>query len=340
MSVHEDNYTKFFLNSDAVGEDGEDDDEFETDDEETQGARDTYDSESVGSATEKHPTEAFNDTGKNNHFFVWKSKTHTSMKNKLLRQVEDVEGSGGDTDDAESIYSDTSSDYDLNQEENDENYEYGDEETDNQHGKASHSKSLHGEEDSEIFFNEASEILIRGFKQNLNMENVILEINSCKHAHAIQIEDLCYYLVKAMFNLPLVLNKTEATGSGYPSSFDYLTVIKQQIQKGLGYLCKNYYTKTKQSQKIFLNALLDFFVEASPVNNVNLLDTCYVKLVHYLYDDEKVGFLSDDLILEWYDSKLIDPKVSVKDKAGLKKLENFINWLKEDDDDEEDEDEE
>jgi hypothetical protein len=78
-------------------------------------------------------------------------------------------------------------------------------------------------------------------------------------------------------------------------------------------------------------------VEASPVNNVNLLDTCYVKLVHYLYDDEKVGFLSDDLILEWYDSKLIDPKVSVKDKAGLKKLENFINWLKEDDDDEEDE---
>ena len=335
MSVHEDNYTKYFLNSDTVGADGEDDDEFDTEDEETQAGRDAYDCESVGSAGDKHTTEAFNDTGKSNHFFVWKSKTHTSMKNKLLRQVEDVEGSGGDTDDNESVYSDTSSDYDLNQDENDENYEYADEETDDQHGKASHSKSAHNEEDSEIFFNETSEILIRGFKENLNMENVILEINSCKHAHAIQIEDLCYYLVKAMFNLPLVMNRTQAAGvTSYPVNFDYLSVIKQQIQKGLGFLCKNYYTKTKQSQKIFLNALLDFFVEASPVCNVSLLDACYVKLVHYLYDDEKVGFLSDDLILEWFRAKLNDPKTSVKDKAGLKKLENFINWLEEDDDDE------
>ena len=44
------------------------------------------------------------------------------------------------------------------------------------------------QEDTEIFFNEVIEIIERGLKQNLDPKNVILEINSSKHANNIQVK--------------------------------------------------------------------------------------------------------------------------------------------------------
>jgi translation initiation factor eIF-2B subunit epsilon len=339
LSVHEDNYVKYMLNSDANVED-DDDDQFETDNETETHENYNNDAESVASADVQN--ESVNDTNKNNHFFVWKqSNAFKSLKNKLLRETDEL-GSGNNTDDNKSVYSDTSSvnsDYYQEDTDDDNNLTNEPKEIKSNLNKAVSTESLkstrqNNEEDTEIFVNEATEILKRGFKENLNLENVILEINSCKHAHDIQIDDLCYYLVKVMFNLPLVLNRNEGN-----ENFDYLTVIKAQIQRALGYLFKNYYTKKKQTQKIFLNALLDFFVELKPLNNVNLIDTVFVKLVHYLYNDEKAGFLSDEVILEWYDAKLNDSKTSPKHKSGLKNLEIFIKWLEEESDEEEDDDE-
>ena len=331
LSVQEDNYTKYFLNSDQSNQE-EDDHEFETfDNEDT--TNDNYDAESV--ASDNETTQADKDTGKNNHFFVWTSKSMTAFKNKLLRQQDDA-ASDNDSDEHGSVYSDTTSDDNGLYSEDDHEEEHEDHKSILKAAVSSESlKSSHqNEEDSEIFFNETTEILIRGFKENLKLENVVLEINSCKHAHDIQIDDLCYYLVRTMFNLPLVFPTKEIS-----AGFDYLTSVKSQIQKSFSYLFKNYFTKTKQSQKIFLNAFLDFFVEAKPVNSVSLLDTVYLKLMHYLYTDDKVGFLNDEVILDWYDSKLKDQKLSDRHKIGLKKLENFIKWLEEEDEDEDDEEE-
>lgn len=321
------------MKSDPTNDDG-DDDEFE--DDENTATEATHESESVASAEDNNQDDPLNDTGKNSHFCVWKCASKSSqIKNKLLREHDEEAHSDNDLDDQKSVYSDSSSDQ--------SDLETSDAETDNEFkpeadlkpAVSSESlKSVHlNEEDAEIFVGEASEIVKRGLVENLNVDNVILEINSCKHAHNIQIDDLNYYLVRVILNMPFMLNKT--------NQFDYLAVLKQQFVKAFGKLCANYFTSTKKSQRIFLDAMLDYFLETKPVNNVNLLDTVYLKLVNYLYNDESVGFLSDEVILDWYESKMNDKKTSEKHKTGLKKLEKFIEWLEdeEDDDDEEDEDE-
>lgn len=58
-------------------------------------------------------------------------------------------------------------------------------------------------EDSELFINEVIELLQIALKKNLESSNIILEINSRKHANNIQIDDLCFYLAKAMLVLPI-----------------------------------------------------------------------------------------------------------------------------------------
>lgn len=135
------------------------------------------------------------------------------------------------------------------------------------------------DEDHVTFLNETTEILKRGLKNNLNPDNVILEINSCKHANNIQIDDLCYFLTKALLNLPIGMNQTDLT------QLDYLSTFKAYVKKSLGELLTNYFTKTKKSQQVFLDSMLDFFVEMKLVDTTSLLDTVYVKLVHYLYND-------------------------------------------------------
>lgn len=139
------------------------------------------------------------------------------------------------------------------------------------------------DEDHQTFLNETGEILQRGLKQNLNPDNVILEINSCKHANNIQIDDLCYFLTKAILKLPIDLKSQEA--------FDYLATIKSYVKKSFISLLTNYFTKTRQSQKIFLDSTLDFFVEMKSNESSDVLDTSYVKLLHFLYNDNE--FLSE-----------------------------------------------
>ncbi len=118
----------------------------------------------------------------------------------------------------------------------------------------------------------------QGLKNNLNPDNLILEINSCKHANNIQIDDLCYFLTKALLNLPVVLNN-QAT---------YLKTFKSYIQDLLKDLLVNYYTKTKKSQKIFLDATLDYFVEIKSADSLSILDADYVRIIHFLYNDVEV----------------------------------------------------
>jgi len=85
LSVHEDNYMKYILNSDTHVDEDDDDDQFEKDNETTE-THETYDAESVASADIQN--EAVNDTNKNNHFFVWKQSNNVSL-NKLLRETDE-----------------------------------------------------------------------------------------------------------------------------------------------------------------------------------------------------------------------------------------------------------
>ena len=77
------------------------------------------------------------------------------------------------------------------------------------------------DEDHETFLSETIEILKRGLKENLKADNLILEINSCKHANNIQIDDLCYFLTKAVLKLPMVMN----------SQGSYLASFKEYVKR-------------------------------------------------------------------------------------------------------------
>ncbi len=73
--------------------------------------------------------------------------------------------------------------------------------------------------------------------------------------------------------------------------------------------------------------------------SLNLLETVYVKLIHFFYND--IEFLSDLVINEWYNEKRTKFVNQIDKMNALKKLEPFIKWLQESDEesDEQDDDE-
>lgn len=304
FSVSEDNYSKYFLNAIGVDDGEESDDDFGSVD----GEEDYEDEESIQSERGDE-----DDTSKNNHFYVWKIRSNKveAQQNRLRRNSED------------SLASSNSCRSELSAESTDEFDQESDEDEDEYVGDASAGLaegSKIADEDHETFMNETIEILKRGLKENLKADNLILEINSCKHANNIQIDDLCYFLSKAVLNLPIVMGQQD----------NYLGAFKEYVKKSLGDLLVNYYTKTKQSQKFFLDATLDFFVE-SPQDLVS----SFVKLLHYLYND--LELLSEIVINEWYEDKL--NKEEADSLNTLKRLQPFINWLQESDEDSDEEDE-
>lgn len=211
------------------------------------------------------------------------------------------------------------------------------------------------QEDIEIFFNEVLEILERGLKQNLDPGYVILEINSSKHANNIQIDDVCYFVAKAVLYLPIALHAKNMlkVSSDQVTKLDYLNVLKIQLKKNTS-LLKNYHTKTKQSQKILLDAVHEFFIE-SPFNMSNygskfgFLDACYAKLMHYFYNDCEI--LNDAVAIEWFgkqksslEAKAVSDNTLKYDleskRHAVNKLEPFIKWLEESEEEDSDEEDE
>ena len=69
---------------------------------------------------------------------------------------------------------------------------------------------------------------------------------------------------------------------------EYLSAFKTFVKKQIGTLLENYYTSTKQSQKIFLDSALDFFVEMKQIGTVSSIENIYVKILHFLFNDIEV----------------------------------------------------
>lgn len=373
FSVSDDNYLKYNSTVRLSLADDEGDDEIEIDENEEfdsmehsayQDDDDDDDNQSVSSEARN----AAGDTSKNNHFYIWKftrsiinkeeemispNENDSSIGNKLLRQSQSAaDNSDGDDMVGESSeYSTDSSDEDNdNNQKINADYEDDDEDFYEHEEKKPEAKATH-HEDSDIFLSETIDSLQRGLKQNLDPDNIILEVNSSKHANNIQIDDLCYYLARALLYLPICYNSNSNKLPSIESviEFDYLQSIKTQLKK-YDPILKNYYTRSRQSQKLFLSSYLDFFIETKlkvKINNVvtSFIDAYYVKLLHYLYND--CDFLNEEVILEWFErlEKVNSEKKDLENlelrKYANKKLEPFIKWLKEaEEDDDEDEDDE
>jgi hypothetical protein len=78
-----------------------------------------------------------------------------------------------------------------------------------------------------------------------------------------------------------------------------------------------------------MNAFFDFYVENPTVTQYA------IKTIHHMFND--CEFLNDECIIQWHEKKLKEDKLSDEEKNLLKKMEPFIEWLKEDEDEEDDE---
>ena len=194
LSVKEDNITKYMLSnkSYAVSDGCDDDSEFESSDEETNENDEQVEYETDDN--QSNISEENMDTFRNRHFYIWKFSTNIKKKEKqtnhLLRQNEidsDSEFVVNESTDYSSSESDSSS-QDDNKNQSDESDSEGDAKKSTQSLQKKQLKLI--QEDTEIFFNEVIEIIERGLKQNLDSKNVILEINSSKHANNIQVKKI------------------------------------------------------------------------------------------------------------------------------------------------------
>ena len=89
-----------------------------------------------------------------------------------------------------------------------------------------------------------------------------------------------------------------------------------------------------------------FFVETklTATSSTNsFADSYLVKTIHYMFNE--CEFLSDEVIIEWYEKQHVANDASTQadhvevKKFALNKLKPFIEWLKEDEDEDDDEDE-
>jgi len=150
---------------------------------------------------------------------------------------------------------------------------------------------------------EMATTLERATNEDVSIDNVIVEINSIKHAYGIQIKELNGLLMKTILTRPL---------QSHGNAGQYFSQFKANAVRFLP-LLKNYF-RSRDSQKDLLGAI----EEVSSSNDVIL--SSVAKVIHLLYDEE-LDILSEQVILEWW-SQLKD-----RAPAVYKNLEKFIQWL-------------
>jgi translation initiation factor eIF-2B subunit epsilon len=157
------------------------------------------------------------------------------------------------------------------------------------------------QEDSAIFLAEVMDSLKRGFDERSNPDFLILEINSSRYAYNIQLNEVNFFVVKACFSLPTVLEHADAL-EGFKQVYSYLgeKVIKNYI-KGDGAMVD------------CLNAIEECCEESER------LKARLLKTLHFLFNED---ILTEDIIISWYEDN---------DKDWIKtSLKKFIEWLQQD----------
>lgn len=164
------------------------------------------------------------------------------------------------------------------------------------------------QEDSHIFLSEVIESLKRGFEEKNDPGYLVLEINSSRYAYNMALNEVNFFVVKAAFNLPAVVDSSEPI-KGFTQVFNYLgeKVIKN-------------YIKDDTAMNDCLNAIIECCDE-----NANLKPK-FMHIVKFLYDQD---VLTEDVILSWYEEV---------DVSWVKpSLQPFVKWLEEAESEESDE---
>ncbi|OQR71006.1 translation initiation factor eIF-2B subunit epsilon-like [Tropilaelaps mercedesae] len=169
-----------------------------------------------------------------------------------------------------------------------------------------------GTEDTNRFFREVLESLQRGIEENIKPQNLILEINSSKHAYNVTISEVIEITVRALLSLCI---REEATGEAF------MAALKKSANQISGIL-RNY-LKKEDSQRICLEEIDRFYERLRPNCDENMLKTMQ-NLINFLYQRD---ILSEEAIIEWY--------IDLDDKVTKKYMKQFVQWLQQDNSDEE-----
>lgn len=161
------------------------------------------------------------------------------------------------------------------------------------------------------FFNEVYDSLQRGIEEKLIAENLILEINSSKHAYNVPMNEVNSLVLKAILKL------THQAGG------DFLVTLKEHMKYMLPVIQN--YIRSDESQKDCIYSLEEFYLS----NDDTIKPVVFVKILQYLYDK---NVLSEETILPWFNEPDYLPEHEVKDQKrlrGQKELILFTKWLSE-----------
>lgn len=177
----------------------------------------------------------------------------------------------------------------------------------------------------EAFMSEVLESLLRGFEETIENENLVLEVNSSKHAYNIGIDDVNSTIARALLLLP---NKIQQQ----PKSIaEYSNVVSRAIDKFKQFLLN--YIKNEESRDNVITAMEDLYIS----KEISLLnDTVLAKTLYKLYE---IDALDEESILNWYKEYDEDDAMQkeLRSKPAMKQL---IAALESDSDEEEEESDE
>lgn len=168
-------------------------------------------------------------------------------------------------------------------------------------------------DDEEAFLIEVLDSLVRGYEEAIVNENLVLEVNSSKHAYNVSIEDVYSTIAKALILLPDKLSTDQ------PKSVqEYWSVISTSMKKFRKLLLN--YIKSDDSRNILLTTMEEMYTSGQCKF---LTDIVLVKTLELLYD---IDVLDEDSILRWFRDydKVDKSQKELRSKPSLGQLIEFL----------------
>lgn len=163
-------------------------------------------------------------------------------------------------------------------------------------------------DDGHIFLGEVIESIKRGYEKKNNPDFLILEINSSRYAYNMSLNEVNFYVVKAIFNLPSLEQVGEV---------NYLKEFKM-IYTYISPVLKNY-IRGAEAMTDCLKAVYDCCITGH-----ELLKSKISQILCLFYNED---ILADAAIIKWYDGLMTEDEEKVD--WVQKELSKFIDWLQE-----------
>ena len=219
-----------------------------------------------------------------------------------VEHVEDFQSKWGKT------ALDATEDIDDSDDSEDDDSDFGMEDT-------MHNFEIDDEANFRKFNDEVFESLERGAKEGIKVDNLVLEVNSSRHAYAVTQTQVVQSVLASI--LQIAASHLDEDDVSNPKKL--LVEVNKCLKMFMDLL--NKYIKTSGAQADCLSGFESFCL-----NKPHFLPIV-AKVIQKLYDED---VLSDDAIFKWFESSTSTVKAKAKP---------FVEWLEEEDDDDDDDDE-